>query len=158
MAPGGPTADPYDLSRFVEAQAPVYERALAELRGGRKRSHWMWYVFPQLEGLGSSPTSKRFAIRSLGEARAYLEHPVLGPRVRECAEAVLAVQGRSAREILGSPDDLKLRSCATLFASVTSAGSVFHRLLDQYYGGVRDPRTIERLVPTRDDRPPDARR
>ena len=146
-----------DLSRFVEAQAPDYDRALAELRGGRKRSHWMWYVFPQLEGLGTSPTSKRFAIRSLDEARAYLEHPVLGPRIRECAEAVLTVEGRSAREILGSPDDLKLRSCATLFASVTPAGSVFHRVLDKYYGGARDPRTIERLDPTRDDRPRDAR-
>ena len=133
------------LSRFVHAQAPDYDRALAELRAGHKRSHWMWYVFPQLDGLGSSPTSKYFAIQSLDEARAYLAHPILGPRLVECAEAVLDVEGRSAREILGSPDDLKLRSCATLFACVSPAGSVFHRVIDRYYGGARDPRTLHLL-------------
>lgn len=129
------------LERFVQAQAADYPRALTEIRAGRKRSHWMWYVFPQLEGLGSSPMSQRFAIQSLTEARAYLEHPVLGPRLREIAEAALAVEGRSARELMGSPDDLKLRSCATLFAVVSPAGSVFHRLLDKYFEGRPDPRT-----------------
>lgn len=152
MGPDDPAApgDPHDLSRFVEAQAPAYDRALAELRAGRKRSHWMWYVFPQLEGLGSSSTSVRFAIRSLDEARAYLAHPVLGPRLLDCAEAVLVVEGRSAREILGAPDDMKLRSCATLFACVASAGSVFHRLLARYYGGAQDPRTLRLLGIARD--------
>jgi len=139
------TADPHRLSRFVQAQASDYDRALAEIRAGRKRSHWMWYVFPQLAGLGSSPMSKQFAIRSLDEARAYLEHPLLGPRLRECAEAVLAVEGRSAVEIFGSPDDFKLRSCATLFARVSPAGSVFHRLLAEYYGGAPDGRTLDLL-------------
>src|SRR3954468_16194519 len=108
--------DPHDLERFVEAQADDYETALAEIRGGRKRSHWMWYVFPQLDGLGSSPTAKQFAIKSLAEARAYLAHPVLGPRLLECAEAALAVEGRSASEVFGSPDGLKRRSCPPLVA------------------------------------------
>ncbi len=103
----------------------------------------MWYVFPQFAGLGSSPMSRRFAIQSLAEARAYLEHPVLGPRLREIAEAALAVVGRSARELMGSPDDLKLRSCATLFAAVSPAGSVFHQLLDKYFDGRPDSRTEE---------------
>ena len=116
--------DPCDLERFIKAQGRVspgalrcsYERALAEIRDGEKVSHWMWYVFPQIEGLGSSPTSKLYSIKSLAEAEAYLNHPVLGPRLRECAEAALAVEGRSAWAIFGSPDDWKLRSCATLFA------------------------------------------
>jgi len=133
------------LDRFVRAQASDYERALAEIRGGRKRSHWMWYVFPQLAGLGSSPTSQRFAIKDLDEARAYLAHALLGPRLRESAEAALGVHGRSATEIFGSPDDLKLRSCATLFASVSPAGSVFHRVLATYYGGRPDDRTLDLL-------------
>ena len=137
--------DPYDLGRFVQAQRGDFERALAELRGGRKRTHWMWYIFPQLDGLAFSPTSKHYAIKSIEEARAYLEHPVLGPRLLECAEAVLLVSGRSATEIFGSPDDLKLRSCATLFACVSPPGSVFDRLLDRYYGGERDPRTLQLL-------------
>ena len=145
--------DPHDLERFVRAQARDHDRALAELRGGRKRSHWMWYVFPQLEGLGMSPTSKRFAIRSLDEARAYLEHPLLGSRLLECADAVLRVEGRSAAEIFGSPDDLKLRSCATLFACVSPAGSVFHRLLARFYGNERDDRTL-RLLGVGPDPPP----
>lgn len=135
-------SDPYDLERFVEAQAGTYEQALAELRRGRKRTHWMWYVFPQLRGLGASALSHRYAIGSLEEARAYLAHPVLGPRLVECAEAVLAVQGRSARDIFGSPDDLKLRSSATLFAAVSPPGSVFHRVIDRYFGGQADDRTL----------------
>lgn len=141
------TDDPHDLNRFVRAQANDYQRALAELRSGRKRSHWMWYVFPQVKGLGLSSTSERFAIRSLDEARAYVAHPRLGLRLLECAEAVLAVEGRSATEIFGSPDDMKLRSCATLFARVSPAGSVFHRLLVKYYGGAQDPRTLQLLGP-----------
>ena len=127
--------DPHDLDRFVQAQEGDHARALAEVRAGRKRSHWMWYIFPQLDGLGSSATARRYAIKNLAEARAYLGHPVLGPRLVECAEAALGVEGRSAFEIFGSPDDMKLRSCATLFACVSPAGSVFHRLLDRYYQG-----------------------
>jgi uncharacterized protein (DUF1810 family) len=134
--------DPYDLNRFIEAQETNYDDALSELRAGRKRSHWMWYVFPQLSGLGNSAMSYRYGIRSEDEARAYLEHPVLGPRLIECGEAVLAVENRSAHDILGSPDDLKLRSCATLFAHVSPPGSVFERILDKYYSSERDPRTL----------------
>jgi uncharacterized protein (DUF1810 family) len=141
----GEAGDPHDLARFVQAQEDDYARALGEIRGGRKRSHWMWYVFPQLDGLGSSLTSKRYAIKNLAEAEAYLAHPVLGPRLRECAEAALGVEGRSASEIFGSPDDVKLRSCATLFACVSPAGSVFERLLDKYYRGERDGKTLRLL-------------
>jgi uncharacterized protein (DUF1810 family) len=137
--------DPYGLSRFVGAQAGDYERALAELRSGQKRTHWMWYIFPQLDGLGFSPTARHYAIKSLDEARAYLAHPVLGPRLRQSAEAVLGIEGRSARQIFGSPDELKLRSCATLFACVSPPDSAFHRLLDKYYGGERDARTLQLL-------------
>jgi uncharacterized protein (DUF1810 family) len=143
------SADVHDLARFVDAQRASYATALEEIRSGRKRSHWMWYVFPQLAGLGSSPMAERYAIRSLDEARAYLAHDVLGPRLVECAAAVLAVEGRSAREIFGSPDDLKLRSSATLFALVSSAGSVFRAVLDRYFGTTPDPRTLE-LLNTRD--------
>jgi uncharacterized protein (DUF1810 family) len=117
------TDDPHDLNRFVWAQESDYGRALAEIRSGRKRTHWMWYVFPQLDGLGFSETARRYAIRGLNEARAYLQHPVLGPRLVECTEAVLAVQGRSALEIFGTPDDLKLRSCVTLFAEFGPRGT-----------------------------------
>ena len=133
--------DPYNLNRFVEAQQDDYTRALAEIRSGRKRSHWMWYVFPQFEGLGSSTTSRRYAIKSVAEAEAYLRHPTLGPRLLECCEAALGVAGRSALEVFGSPDDVKLRSCATLFASVSPAGSVFERLLGKYFQGRRDEKT-----------------
>src|SRR5438045_3081257 len=108
--------DPHDLNRFVHAQEGDYARALAEVRGGRKRSHWMWYVFPQIEGLGSSATAARYSIKSVGEAKSYLAHPVLGPRLVEIAEAALSVEGRSAYEVFGTPDDMKLKSCATLFA------------------------------------------
>jgi uncharacterized protein (DUF1810 family) len=137
--------DPYDLDRFVRAQESCYERALAEIRSGRKRSHWMWCIFPQLAGLGRSPTSQKFSIKSLAQAEAYLRHPVLGPRLVECAEAVLAVEGRSAHDIFGSPDDRKLKSCATLFAIVSHPGSVFDRLLDTYFRGDRDDRTLRLL-------------
>jgi uncharacterized protein (DUF1810 family) len=136
------TEDPYQLSRFLQAQKEDYEQALSEIRSGRKRSHWMWYIFPQLDGLAFSSTSRHYSIKSIEEARAYLAHPVLGPRLQEIAEAAVGVEGRSAREIFGSPDDLKLRSCATLFACVSPPGSVFERLLGKYYRGVRDDRTL----------------
>jgi uncharacterized protein (DUF1810 family) len=126
-----PSTDPYDLERFVRAQAPDYDKALTELREGRKRSHWMWYIFPQMEGLGLSPMSRQYAIRSAAEARAYLDHPVLGPRLQECATVVYNIDGRSAFEIFGAPDDMKLRSSATLFASV-SGGGVFEQLIQKY--------------------------
>ena len=137
--------DPYDLERFVEAQAGDYDRALSEIRDGRKRSHWMWYVFPQLSGLGTSPTAMYYAIKSIDEARAYLTHPTLGPLLIECAEAVLDVENESAAEIFGSPDDLKLRSCATLFAQVSPPGSAFERVIEKYYRGVGDERTLRLL-------------
>jgi uncharacterized protein (DUF1810 family) len=141
----GTTTDPHDLARFVQAQEGDHERALSEIRSGRKRSHWMWYIFPQYDGLGFSPTSRRYAIKSLAEAQAYLGHPVLGPRLVECAQAALGVEGRSAYEIFGSPDDMKLRSCATLFARVSPAGSVFQRLLDKYFQGQPDAKTLRLL-------------
>jgi uncharacterized protein (DUF1810 family) len=134
--------DRCDLARFVDAQRDSYEQALAELRRGRKRSHWMWWIFPQFEGLGVSATSQHYAIRSVAEAEAYLAHPVLGPRLVESAESVLAIEGRSALDIFGSPDDMKLRSCATLFAQVATSGSVFHRVLDQYFDGDADVLTL----------------
>jgi uncharacterized protein (DUF1810 family) len=141
----GATDDPHDLERFVQAQQSVYETALAEIRSGRKRSHWMWFIFPQFAGLGISATSRHYAIKSTEEAQAYLRHPVLGPRLLESCEAVLALEGRSIHEVFGSPDDMKLRSCATLFAGVSPAGSVFERLLDRYFDGERDQNTL-RLV------------
>ncbi|HJR68425.1 MAG TPA: DUF1810 domain-containing protein [Gammaproteobacteria bacterium] len=139
--------DPYDLDRFVVAQRTSYERALGEIKAGRKHSHWMWYVFPQLAGLGFSATSKRYAIKSLDEARAYLAHPILGPRLAQCASAALAVEGRTAWEIFDSPDDVKLRSCATLFAAVAGRDSVFQRLLDKYFDGAPDSETLRLLEP-----------
>jgi uncharacterized protein (DUF1810 family) len=139
--------DVYDLNRFVRAQQDDYERALAEITSGQKRTHWMWYIFPQLDGLAFSPTAKRYAIKSIEEARAYLEHPILGPRLLTCAEAAVGVEGRSATEIFGSPDDLKLKSCATLFSAVAPPGSVFDRLLEKYYRGARDGKTLELLRP-----------
>ena len=137
--------DPYDLTRFVRAQEVDYEEPLAEIKRGRKTSHWMWYIFPQFDGLGFSAFAKEYAIKSTAEAEAYLRHPVLGPRLTECAEAALSVRGRSAHDIFGSPDDMKLRSCATLFACVAPAGSVFDRLLDQYFQDERDHRTLHLL-------------
>ncbi len=136
------TTDPYDLHRFVRAQEHDDARALSEIRNGRKRSHWMWYIFPQYDGLGFSSTSKRYAIKSVAEAEAYLSHPILGPRLRECAQAAIDVENRSATQIFGSPDDLKLRSCATLFAAVSPPGSVFERLLDTFFHGDRDQKTL----------------
>src|SRR5688572_15988742 len=132
----------YHLDRFIDAQQTVYEQALAEIRSGRKQSHWMWFVFPQFDGLGFSETSRRYAVKSLEEAAAYLAHPVLGPRLLECAEAVLDLDGRSAADIFGSPDDMKLRSSATLFAHLSPDGSVFHKLLDKYFEGLPDEETL----------------
>ena len=134
-------ADPFDLQRFVDAQRPVIDAVRRELADARKRTHWMWFVFPQLAGLGSSPTSRRYAIGSMDEARAYLAHPVLGPRLVECVELVSGVEGRTALEIFGSPDDMKLRSCLTLFELV-SDDAVFASALERYFDGVRDHATL----------------
>jgi len=139
-------ADLFDLERFVRAQEPVIADVRRELRAGRKRSHWMWFVFPQLRALGRSPTAQRYGIASLAEAQAYMAHPVLGPRLIECAELVRAVQGRSAHEIFGSPDDLKLRSSMTLFAAASPTAAVFADVLRQYFGGEPDPLTTELLA------------
>ena len=140
-----PMTDPHDLERFLRAQEDSYAPALAELRSGRKRSHWMWFVFPQLAGLGRSEMALRYGIRDADEARAYLRHPLLGARLLECGNAALGIDGSSAEEVFGSPDDLKLRSSATLFASVSPDASVFHRLLDRYFEGRGDERTIAML-------------
>ena len=138
--------DPYDLNRFVQAQERDYERALSEVKNGRKRSHWMWYIFPQFDGLGFSATSKQYAIKSVAEAKAYLSHPILGPRLIACAEAALSVEGRTAHEIFGSPDDMKLKSCATLFAYVSPEGSVFEQVLNKFFHGDRDQKTLDLLA------------
>jgi len=134
-----------DLERFVQAQEPVIGQVLQELRAGRKASHWMWFVFPQLEGLGHSPMARRFAIASRDEAKAYLAHPVLGPRLRECTRLVNEVEGRDIEEILGHPDHLKFRSCMTLFAQATTDDGVFLDALRKYFAGEYDPLTLERL-------------
>ena len=138
-------ADDFDLDRFVAAQAPVIEQVKRELRAGEKRGHWMWFVFPQLAGLGSSAMARRYAISSLDEARAYLRHPVLGPRMVECTGIVNAVQGRTARAIFGSPDDLKFRSSVTLFGRADPAEPAFRAALERYFGGAEDPRTAALL-------------
>jgi uncharacterized protein (DUF1810 family) len=140
-------ADSYDLERFVAAQdaGGTYGHATAELRQGRKTSHWMWFVLPQIEGLGRSPTAQRYAISSLAEARAYLAHPVLGPRLTECAELACGISGRSAEQIFGGIDAQKLRSSATLFMHADPDAEVFRQVLDQYFGGVPDPATEQRI-------------
>lgn len=137
-------ADPFDLHRFVVAQQPVIDTVRNELRRGRKASHWMWFVFPQIEGLARSAMSQHYAIRSLDEARAYLDHPVLGARLVECVRLVIAVEGRSAHAIFGSPDDLKLHSCLTLFAEVAEH-DVFDRALAKYFDGRPDQATLDLL-------------
>jgi uncharacterized protein (DUF1810 family) len=139
--------DRFDLGRFETAQAPVIERVLQELRAGEKRSHWMWFVFPQLAGLGHSPMARRYAIGSLDEARAYLAHGVLGSRLVECTRTVNAVEGRSVHAIFGSPDDMKFRSSMTLFARTAAPDQpVFREALDRYFGGAEDPRTVDLLA------------
>jgi uncharacterized protein (DUF1810 family) len=135
--------DSFHLERFVSAQEGAYPLALAELRAGRKRSHWIWFVFPQIDGLGFSETTRHFAIKSLDEARAFLAHPVLGARLRECAEALLQHVGRSISDILPYPDHLKLQSSMTLFELAAPPASVFAQVLDQFYRGTRDERTLK---------------
>ena len=137
--------DSHDLERFVEAQDPVIEQVKKELRAGRKRSHWMWFVFPQVEGLGKSRKARRYAISSQQEADAYLAHPVLGSRLRECTGIVNGIEGRSANEIFGSPDDLKFRSSMTLFEAVADDPLPFSRALELYYDGDRDQMTLDFL-------------
>ena len=136
---------PPDLERFVDAQRPVYDTVLRELRAGRKRSHWMWFIFPQIAGLGHSAMAQRFALSSLDEAAAYLAHPVLGPRLRECAALVAGIEGRSIAEIFGDPDDRKFRSSMTLFAQAAPEETIFADCLRRYFGGEGDPETLARL-------------
>jgi uncharacterized protein (DUF1810 family) len=137
--------DPYNLQRFVDAQSSVIEQVISELRQGRKRGHWMWFIFPQISGLGHSATAARFAISSRQEAEAYLNHPILGPRLRECTRLLTLVEGRSIQEILGYPDDLKFRSSLTLFARVAPDSWIFQDALDKFYDGEPDGMTLERL-------------
>ena len=139
-------SDSFDLQRFVDAQDRVYDTVVGELRDGRKRSHWMWFVFPQLRGLGSSPTAVRFAISSIDEARAYLDHELLGSRLRECAGLVVMIDGRTAEEVFGWPDDMKLRSSMTLFAHAADDNADFVAVLEKFYGGEEDPATLALLT------------
>jgi uncharacterized protein (DUF1810 family) len=139
--------DPYDLERFVSAQKAVYPRVLRELRAGDKESHWMWFVFPQIAGLGRSPTSVRYAISSLDEAKSYLAHPVLGPRLEECTKLVLETEGRTAREIFGPVDEMKFRSSMTLFMKAAPDEALFAECLQKFFGGTADPATLEILAP-----------
>ena len=141
----GGQSDPFGLQRFVDAQNPVYQEVCVELRSARKRGHWIWFIFPQLRGLGSSAMAAAFGISSRREAAAYLEHPVLGPRLRECTRLVNLVEGRTIGQIFGYPDDMKFRSSMTLFASVASDDQVFKEALDKYFGGEPDPLTLDRL-------------
>jgi uncharacterized protein (DUF1810 family) len=134
-----------ELDRFVKAQDDVYVNVLSELRAGRKTSHWMWFIFPQIAGLGTSEISRFYAIKYIDEANDYLRHPTLGPRLLECTEAVLSIRGRSAHDVFGYPDEIKLKSCMTLFASISAGGSVFERAIDRYFEGKRDSRTLELL-------------
>ena len=138
-------SDPYNLQRFVDAQSGVYDQVCAELRAGRKRSHWIWFIFPQIQGLGSSPTAVEYAISSLKEAEAYLHHPILGPRLIECTRLITQVEGRSIDQIMGYPDDLKFRSSMTLFAHATPDNQVFKEALQKYFGGEFDHLTLNRL-------------
>lgn len=137
--------DPFDLARFIEAQQDDYQIALTEVQNGRKVSHWMWYIFPQLRELGRSSTAQHYGISGEAEARAFMQHAILGPRLIEICEAALSLNGQSARSIFGTPDDLKLRSCATLFAHISQSGSVFHQVVDKYFEGEFDQRTLELL-------------
>lgn len=137
--------DTYNLKRFVDAQDPMFERVCGELSAGRKRSHWMWFIFPQLRGLGHSAMAQQYGISSREEAQAYLAHPVLGKRLRECTRLVLGVEGRTVGEILGSPDDMKFRSSMTLFAKVAADNKLFDEALQKYFAGQPDPLTLARL-------------
>lgn len=137
--------DPYNLDRFVRAQNSVYEEVLSELKNAAKVSHWMWFIFPQIKGLGRSPTSIEFAITSREEARAYLHHSLLGPRLKECTRLVLLTEGRSIEQIFGSPDDMKFRSSMTLFAQVSPDDDIFMKALQKYFQGVPDQLTLDRI-------------
>ena len=137
--------DPYNLERFVEAQEPVYQRVCGELRRGQKTSHWMWFIFPQIRGLGHSPMAQKYAIASLAEAQAYLGHPILGPRLRECTQLVVDVEGRTASEIFGYPDDIKFRSSMTLFALAAPDDALFKTALTRYFPSGPDPETLARV-------------
>ena len=137
--------DPFDLDRFIQAQKPVYDTVLDELKIGQKRSHWMWFIFPQIEGLGRSAMAQRYAIKSLDEAKAYLAHPILGPRLTECTQLVLELKDLSIPTIFGNPDDLKFHSCMTLFAWVAGPESVFVLALRKYFQGRHDSNTVQRL-------------
>ncbi|NKI68565.1 DUF1810 family protein [Collimonas pratensis] len=137
--------DQFDLQRFVAAQLPVFDTACQELRTGRKSSHWMWFIFPQIEGLGHSPMAHKFAISSLAEARAYLAHPLLGPRLLECSRLAAAVEDRSAEDIFGYPDYMKFQSCMTLFAKAAPQHQVFDDCLQKYFGGLADAATLDKL-------------
>ena len=132
-----------DLKRFLDAQENDFERALAEIKRGRKQSHWMWYIFPQIAGLGSSETSRFYAVKDRAEAELYLAHPVLGARLVEISEALLEIEGKTANQIFGSPDDLKLKSSMTLFGSPENTHPVFQRVLDKYFNGAKDRRTLD---------------
>ena len=145
MSPNGFDRDQYNLERFVSAQDSIYAEVLSELRAGMKTSHWMWFIFPQIRGLGRSPVSVEYAISSREEAAAYLQHSVLGLRLKECTQLVLDVEGRSAEEIFGSPDDMKFRSSMTLFAQVSPDDDIFARALQQYFDGAPDWLTLDRL-------------
>ena len=140
-----PPPDPFRLERFVDAQRPIYDAVVSELRAGRKRSHWMWFIFPQIAGLGHSAMAQRFAIASLDEAIAYLAHPVLGPRLRECAALVAGIERGSITEIFGHPDDRKFRSSMTLFARAAPQEPIFAQCVRRYFGGEPDPETLSRL-------------
>lgn len=137
--------DPFNLERFLRAQEDTYEEAYAEICQGRKETHWMWFVFPQMLGLGSSARAMRYGISGAAEAKAYLEHEVLGKRLRECTEALLKIQGKSARHIMGTPDDMKLKSSMALFETVAEPGSIFAQLLEKYFDGQRDVKTVQLL-------------
>ena len=137
--------DLYNLERFVEAQAPVFEQVSSELHAGRKMSHWMWFIFPQIAGLGRSPTAIEYAISGVDEARAFLAHPILGPRLKECTQLVLLVENRIAAQIFGSPDDMKFRSCMTLFAQASPEDDIFSSALQKYFRGIPDQMTLDRL-------------
>lgn len=141
-------SDPFNLERFVEEQNPVYEQVLSELRAGRKTSHWMWFIFPQLRGLGRSPTADFFGIGSRAEATAYLSHPILGPRLRQCTRLVARIEGRTIDRIFGGPDHLKLKSSMTLFASMTPDNDDFMSVIDKYFQGEFDLRTLDLLRAT----------
>ena len=137
--------DDYNLNRFLEAQESTYQTALSEITNGKKRSHWMWYIFPQVAGLGFSETSQYYGIKTIAEAKAYLNHPVLGKRLIEISEVLLTINGKSANQVFGSPDDMKLKSSMTLFAAISDEDSVFNKVLEKYFDGKEDAKTLQLL-------------